>query len=107
MSANRTRNRIINFRCSDEEYDFITEKIDASGRTKTEFLLDTLNGKEINIYPGITEILTELKRQGINLNQAVRYAHHDQIRVAELAETIKNCNELYSKFLEIWKDNYK
>ena len=103
----RSRARIINFRCSQDEYNYITQKINISGRSKTEFLLDTLKGKEINIYPGITETLTELKRQGINLNQAVRYAHYDQIRVTELAETIKNCNELYSKFLEIWKDNYK
>lgn len=106
-SQNRARSVRFEFRCTPEEAQIINEKAAAAGMNRTEFLIKSLSEKEINIYPGITEMLTELKRQGINLNQAVRYAHHDQIRVAELAETIKNCNELYSKFLEIWKDNYK
>ena len=105
MSANRTRNRIINFRCTDEEYDFITNKIDASGRTKTEFLLDTLQEKEIVIYTGLQTTLAELKREGINLNQALRFANHDQMRVPELNEAIRNCNELYLKFLKLWQEN--
>lgn len=104
MTPNRTRNRIINFRCTDEEYDFITEKIEASQRTKTDFLLDTLQEKEIVIYKDLELMLAELKRQGINLNQALRYAHHDKNRLPELAETIRACNELYLKYLRIWQE---
>lgn len=107
MSANRTRNRIINFRCTEGEYDLITSKIDASGRTKTEFLLDTLLDKEIVIYLGMKEVLTELKREGINLNQALRFANHDQMRLPELNEAIRNCNELYLKFLKLWQENQR
>jgi hypothetical protein len=105
MSANRTRNRIINFRCTEGEYDLITSKIAASGRTKTEFLLDTLLDKEIVIYPGMREVLAELKREGINLNQALRFANHDQMRVPELNEAIKNCDKLFLKYLKLWQEN--
>ena len=104
MSSNRTRNRIINFRCTDEEYDFITEKIKASQRTKTKFLIDTLQKKEIVIYTDLKDVLAELKREGINLNQCLRFANHDQMRVPELNEAFKNCNNLYLKFLEIWQE---
>ncbi len=100
MSANRTRNRIINFRCTDAEYDFIDEKIELSGRTKTDFLLDTLKQKEIIVYPGLDKILLELKREGVNLNQALRYANSG-IGVEELKIAIKNCNDLYVKFKEM------
>lgn len=105
MSVNRTRNRTINFRCTDEEYDLIMEKISASGRTNTDFLIDTLKKKKIVIYTDITDVLTELKREGINLNQCLRFANHDKMRVPELNEAIKNCNKLYLKFFEIWKNH--
>ena len=105
MAVNRTRNRTINFRCTDEEYDLIMKKISASGRTNTEFLIDTLKKKKIVIYTDLTDVLTELKREGINLNQCLRVANYDENIFPELNEAIKNCNELYLKYLEIWKEN--
>lgn len=102
---NRSRSVRFEFRCTPEEAQIINEKAAAAGMNRTEFLIKTLSEKEINIYPGLTDMLTELKREGINLNQALRYANHDQMQLPELNEAIKNCNNLYLKFLEIWKNN--
>ena len=99
----RSRARIINFRCSQDEYNYITQKINLSGRSKTEFLLDTLKGKEIVVYNGLRDALSELKREGINLNNALRYANYDPTKLAELHKAISNCNALYLHFLELWK----
>ena len=102
-SQNRSRSVRFEFRCTPEEAKIINEKAAAAGMNRTEFLIKSLSEKEIKIYPGLTDVLTELKREGINLNQCLRFANHDQMRVPELNEAIKNCNELYLKFLEIWK----
>lgn len=105
MSAqNRARSVRFEFRCTPEEAQLINEKAAAAEMNRTEFLIKTLSEKEINIYPGLTEVLTELKREGINLNQALRFAHHDKMRVPELNEAIKNCNTLYLKLLELWQN---
>ena len=99
----RYRNRTTNFRCSEEDYNYITQKINLSGRSKTDFLIDTLKGKEIVVYNGLLDVLTELRREGINLNNALRYANYDPTKLAELHKAISNCNTLYLHFLELWK----
>jgi len=52
----------------------------------------------------LKEICVELKRQGINLNQALRHYHE-----TGFAETIKtaiyNCNELYEKAKNIFLES--
>lgn len=121
MHRNRLRNRMINFRCTEEEYRIITDKIQKSGKSNTAFLIETLLNKEIIIHSGIEGLLRELqreadeiKRQGINLNQALRYTHADKNALPELNDAIKNNVELYKlnrvlylKVLEFWKENYR
>lgn len=104
MAANRNRNAQLAFRCTAEELAMIDTKAATAGMNRTEFLINALSEKEIIVYPGMREILAELKREGINLNQALRFANHDQMRVPELNEAIKNCNELYKKLLNLWQE---
>lgn len=46
----------------------IDEKLKASGLTMTEFIIRAITGKPVVSIPNVGEILTELKRQGNNLN---------------------------------------
>ena len=102
--ANRRRYRIINFRCTDAEYEFINEKIEQSKRTKTDFLIDTLLEKEIVVHNGLTGVLSELKKQGVNLNQALKLAHSG-IEKENVQIAVKECKELYKKIAEFWEEN--
>lgn len=60
--------------------------------------------KEITVIPGIKETLGELTCQGINLNQALRYAHSEHNMTPQLREAICNCNQLYLAYLTRWKE---
>ena len=96
---NRTRKRQVSFRCTATEEEVIDRKVQESGMSKTDYLIRTLSEHEIKVYPGLREILVELKRQGVNLNQALRYAHNDKSKLPELREAIRNCNAFYSQCL--------
>lgn len=102
--SNRTRKRQVSFRCTCAEEEAIDRKVQESGMSKTDYLIRTLSEHEIKIYPGLQEILVELKRQGVNLNQALRYAHNDKSKLPELREAIRNCNAFYSHCLRLWDE---
>ena len=46
---NRKRNRILNFRVSEEEYDLINKKIAISGLKKQDYFLQMLLNHEVNL----------------------------------------------------------
>lgn len=69
---NKKRPKQITFRASQEEYKIIQTKIKKSGLKQQDFLLNMAMEKEIVFVEGLTELLTEVKRQGNNLNQLTR-----------------------------------
>lgn len=69
---NKKRPKQITFRASQEEYEIIHKKIKKSGLKQQDFLLNMAMEKEIVFVEGLTELLTEVKRQGNNLNQLTR-----------------------------------
>lgn len=69
---NKKRPKQITFRVSQEEYEIIQKKIKKSGLKQQKFLLKMAMEKEIVFVEGLTELLTEVKRQGNNLNQLIR-----------------------------------
>ena len=93
----RTRPFAYTFRVSEQEKNLIDEKIAKSGLTMREFILRSITDKPIIVIERGGEILAELKRQGNNLNQAVRNSYFG----ADTEREIKNCiaylKELYRK----------
>ena len=98
----RKRDIQVAFRCTKEEAAIIDQKVRTTGMSRTEYLLSVLKNKEIQVYPGLLSVMSELKRQGINLNQALRYTHNDPGFSKELREAIRNCNNLYCQCLQLW-----
>ena len=47
MSTHRTRDRVMAFRCTSKEFEEINNKITLSGKSKTDFLIDTLKTKDV------------------------------------------------------------
>ncbi|MCL2773668.1 MAG: hypothetical protein FWD71_09990 [Oscillospiraceae bacterium] len=90
----RQRDNQIIIRFSDEELAELDEAIAESGLSKTDFFLQLLRKKNIVIVNDLKDICIELKRQGINLNQALRY-YHESGYTEEIKAAIFNCNELY------------
>lgn len=62
-----------------------------------EFIIRTIINKPIIVIERGGEILSELKRQGNNLNQAVRNNHYGIDTEREIKSCIADLKELYRK----------
>lgn len=91
---NRQRNNQIILRFSDNELAELNKAILKSELNKTDFFLQLLQNSNVIILTDLKEICAELKKQGINLNQALRY-YHETESAEELKTAVQNCNALY------------
>ena len=74
----------------------IDEKLKASGLTMTEFIIRAITGKPVVSIPNVGEILTELKRQGNNLNQLAKANYFGMTAEAELLSALAEIKKLYA-----------
>ena len=69
----------------------------ASGLTMTEFVIRSITDKPIIVVEHASELLAELKRQGNNLNQAVRNGYYEIVTERELKSCIAELKNLYRR----------
>ena len=69
---NRTRPKQIVIRVSEEELAQIKEKVEQSGKSQQQYIIEALTQSNIVNLDGLKEIYPELKRQGNNLNQIAK-----------------------------------
>ena len=93
--GNRTRPYAYTFRTTEKERDLIDEKIKASGLTMTEFIIRSITNKTVINIPNAGEILTELVREGNNLNQVVKYSFMGKASEGELLDCIMELKKLH------------
>ena len=89
----RTRSIPFSFRLTPDEAELLNQKLAASGQSKTDFLMQSLLQTDVIVINDLSACLAELKRQGSNLNQAMRFAHEFG-RTEELVTAIqqnRNC----------------
>ena len=87
------------FRVSEEERKIIDDKVAASKMTRTEFIIRALEKQPVTVIPNAPELLTELKRQGNNLNQAVRNYYFDKGTLEEILSCVDKLKEVYKAIL--------
>ena len=95
--TNRTRPYSCSFRVSEREKEIIENKVKQSGMTKTDYLIQALSDKPVVVIPNASEILLELKRQGNNLNQAVKNGHFGYNTQIALRSAVDELKKLYRK----------
>ena len=93
--VNRNRPITYSFRVSEKEKRIIDEKVKASGLSRTDFLIKALTDKPVTVIDSGNEILTELKRQGNNLHQAVRNCYFRPSETAAVIKAANACKEVY------------
>ena len=104
--SNRTRNRAITIRMTDTEYEKFTSAFSSCSsefNNQTDFVLSLLKKKPIIIIEDFRELLIELKRQGNNLNQLVRYFHLGGYIEQDIVILLNNCNEIYKQLSSLIK----
>lgn len=67
----------------------------------TEFVIRAITDKPIVIIENTEELLTELKRQGNNLNQAVRNYYCDNDTRADLESCVKALKTTYKNIIAV------
>lgn len=95
--VNRARPYAYSFRVSEEEKRLLDEKVTGSGLNRTDYLIRALSNKPIVSIGNGNEILAELKRQGNNLNQAVKNNYFGDITEKELLSVVDECKTVYRK----------
>jgi hypothetical protein len=95
--VNRARPYAYSFRVSAQEKELIDGKVKTSGLNRTDYLIRALSDKPIVSITSGNEILAELKRQGNNLNQAVKKNHFGDITEQELLSVVDDCKSVYRK----------
>ena len=93
--GNRTKNRVISIRVTQDVYDQIHAMADAAGESLESFLTGAALGKEIIQFPDLKEFTKELKRHGSNINQLTMLAHMGKIQSPHL----ESAANLYSRLL--------
>ena len=68
----RTQTKQIVIRMTEDDYTLLKKKIEQSGLSQAEYLRQAALNKRIVSTAGISELMKELKRIGINLNQIAR-----------------------------------
>ncbi len=72
-----------------------------SGLSRTDFLIRALSEKPVIVVPYGNEMLTELKRHGNNLNQAVKNCYFGEYDRAELLSAVRDCKQAYRTLLSV------
>lgn len=94
---NRTRPKQIVIRLSEEELAQLKKKVEQSGKSQQQYIIEALTQKQVINTDGIKEIYPELKRQGNNLNQIAKKLNENGYvdYKHELPNTMKEVREVW------------
>lgn len=100
-NINRKRNKILNFRVSEEEYDVICKKIELSGLKKQDYFISMLSNTMINIVPDY-RLADSISKEIFQLAKVIKkYGKLDRedsdilLCVLEIYEQLKKEKSLY------------
>ncbi|MEE0874820.1 MAG: plasmid mobilization relaxosome protein MobC [Ruminococcus sp.] len=98
----RTRSHQVSFRLNDKEYALLQRKLAASGLSLTEFFIETISKGKVIVINDFIPLLSELKRQGVNLNQLTRRINQfSPISEREIMTTLLQCQNTYRRLYEL------
>ena len=94
---NTKRQKFMNFRLSDSEYALLQERIKSSGLYTQQYLIRAVLDKPVPNDKLFRELLVEVRKQGVNLNQLARACNTGHSRVVEESLQI-----LLKKQIKLW-----
>ena len=98
----RTRSHQVSFRLSDKEYALLQERLTASQLSLTKLFIETISKGKVFVINDFIPLLSELKRQGVNLNQLARRANQfSPVSEYEIMNTLQQCQNTYRRLYEL------
>ena len=98
FEMNRSRPKQIVIRLSEEEFARVKKKVKKSGLKQQEYLIQSIFNTKIVNTDGLKEILPELKRQGVNLNQLVK-----KLNETGYIDYKKELPEIEKELKQVWQ----
>ena len=94
---NKSRPNKITFRLSDSELQDLRSRVEKSGFNEQQFLTRAVFSKTLIEKETLHELLVELRRQGVNLNQIARACNsgNASLETDRINQTIINLEELW------------
>ena len=90
------RTRKMTFRLTEEEYKIIKDKVSEAGTSLQQFLLKTALEKEIIHIKEFQELIFQIKKIGININQIAKKAHETgNVSNADILEIKEILNKVW------------
>ncbi|MGU8865024.1 plasmid mobilization protein [Clostridium perfringens] len=101
MNENRKREKQIKFYVNEKEYEQIKKKVEKSKLKQQEYLIKSALNKKIIVIDGLKEMLSELSREGNNLNQIAKKINEgEQKDIKEMKNKLNNLWDLIEKILK-------
>ncbi len=98
MEENRLRNKQMIVRFTEKEFaEFISKMKRSGSKSRSDFIMALVRHKDIIVPNGLTELTTELKRQGNNLNQLARHFNQTGELGGIFEITIESCVKAYEE----------
>ena len=95
----RIRSHQVSFRLNDKEYALLRRKLAASGKSLTEFFIETISKGKVIVINDFIPLL-----QGVNLNQLARRANQfSPMTEQEIITTLQQCQNTYRRLFELSK----
>lgn len=85
----------LNFRTSDDVDKIIREKAKSANMSITDYVISAATDKEIINFDGLSDVVSQIKRLGNNLNKLLILARMDRINVVNLTQTLDELNRIY------------
>lgn len=106
MDNQEKRNVTVTFRCKKSEKELLKSKAKYARLSLTDYILRCSSKKKIIVIDGLPELVKEINKIGVNINQIVRVANQfksvDENSVRRIAnEQIKIQNAIYDFMKQI------
>lgn len=95
------KDKRINIRLTQAEYDAISERAKRANLNLTKYITKSCLGKQIFVIDGIDELNRQHRALGNNINQLTRLANAGQIRVINLDEFLAEYGAIGKSIIEL------
>lgn len=93
----RKRAKQLKFFVSDKELERIKSKVATSKLNQSDFLRKSALEKEIVVIDGLKDLVLEVKRIGVNINQLTKLAHQNRLNDHD-----RRLQIIHEELKEVW-----
>lgn len=91
----------LNFRISEDADKAIRKKAKAAQMSITDYVISAATQKEIINFQGLSELITQIKRLGNNVNQLLILSRQGRIHTVNLSEAQEKLKQIYESLSTI------